>query len=171
MRPQVDVRRLVSGLEQVLYGSRRGAAVPEPSTGTGYSSGTAAVDRLISETNGVGMPLAAQAAAMPSLPPAQTWPGPAQAPAQLPGGVPGGMPGLMPAPAAAMMPAPAPAAAMMPPMAPMPPAAPPRQQPMPAVAQMQPPPMPAVAQMQPAPMSAPPCRACPACLFRTVCLV
>ncbi|WP_393099098.1 pyridoxal phosphate-dependent aminotransferase [Streptomyces sp. LN325] len=152
VRPQVDVRRLVSGLEQVLYGSRRGAAVPEPSAGTSYSSGTAAVDRLISETNGVGMPLAAQAAAMPSLPPAQTWPGPAQAPAQLPGG----MPGLMPAPAAAMMPAPAPAAAMMPPMAPMPPAAPPQQQPMPAVAQMQPPPMPAVAQMQPAPMSAPP---------------
>ncbi len=104
VRPQVDVRRLVSGLEQVLYGSRRGAAVPEPSAGTSYSSGTAAVDRLISETNGVGMPLAAQAAAMPSLPPAQTWPGPAQAPAQLPGG----MPGLMPAPAAAMMPAPAP---------------------------------------------------------------
>ncbi|MGW3631621.1 pyridoxal phosphate-dependent aminotransferase [Streptomyces sp. NPDC005122] len=152
VRPQVDVRRLVSGLEQVLYGSRRGAAVPEPSAGTSYSSGTAAVDRLISETNGVGMPLAAQAAAMPSLPPAQTWPGPAQAPAQLPGG----MPGLMPAPAAAMMPAPAPAAAMMPPMAPMPPAGPPQQQPMPAVAQMPPPPMPAVAQMPPAPMSAPP---------------
>ncbi|NJP52288.1 histidinol-phosphate aminotransferase family protein [Streptomyces sp. SBST2-5] len=56
VRPQVDVRRLVSGLEQVLYGtSRRGAAVPEPSTGTGYSSGTAAVDRLVSETNGGGM--------------------------------------------------------------------------------------------------------------------
>ncbi|MET8407271.1 histidinol-phosphate transaminase [Streptomyces sp. NPDC005195] len=152
VRPQVDVRRLVSGLEQVLYGSRRGAVVPEPSAGTSYSSGTAAVDRLISETNGVGMPLAAQAAAMPSLPPAQTWPGPAQAPAQLPGG----MPGLMPAPAAAMMPAPAPAAAMMPPMAPMPPAGLPQQQPMPAVAQMPPPPMPAVAQMPPAPMSAPP---------------
>ncbi|WP_405831853.1 pyridoxal phosphate-dependent aminotransferase [Streptomyces sp. NBC_01176] len=153
VRPQVDVRRLVSGLEQVLYGSRRGAAVPEPSAGTSYSSGTAAVDRLISETNGVGMPLAAQAAAMPGLPPAQTWPGPAQAPAQLPGG----MPGLMPAPAAAMMPAPAPAAAMMPPMAPMapmPPAAPPQQQPMPAVAQMPPPPMQAVAQMPPPPMQA-----------------
>ncbi|MER5404081.1 histidinol-phosphate transaminase [Streptomyces sp. NPDC002769] len=152
VRPQVDVRRLVSGLEQVLYGSRRGAAVPEPSAGTSYSSGTAAVDRLISETNGVGMPLVAQAAAMPGLPPAQTWPGPAQAPAQLPGG----MPGLMPAPAAAMMPAPAPAAAMMPPMAPMapmPPAAPPQQQPMPAVAQMPPAPMQAVAQ---APMPAPP---------------
>ncbi|MFJ9658440.1 pyridoxal phosphate-dependent aminotransferase [Streptomyces griseoflavus] len=65
VRPQVDVRRLVSGLEQVLYGtSRRGAAVPEQATGTGYSSGTAAVDRLVSETNGAGMRgLAAQAAA------------------------------------------------------------------------------------------------------------
>ncbi|MEV7993777.1 histidinol-phosphate transaminase [Streptomyces sp. NPDC086077] len=64
VRPQVDVRRLVSGLEQVLYGTRRGAAVPEPSTGTSYSSGTAAVDRLVSATNGAGMPgLAAQAVA------------------------------------------------------------------------------------------------------------
>src|SRR5262249_43350165 len=45
VRPQVDVRRLVSGLEQVLYGSRRGAAVPELSTGTSYSSGTAGPDR------------------------------------------------------------------------------------------------------------------------------
>ncbi|MEV0688594.1 histidinol-phosphate transaminase [Streptomyces sp. NPDC050388] len=63
VRPQVDVRRLVSGLEQVLYGtSRRGAAVPEQATGTGYSSGTAAVDRLVSETNGAGTQgLAAQA--------------------------------------------------------------------------------------------------------------
>ncbi|MEU5095032.1 histidinol-phosphate transaminase [Streptomyces sp. NPDC020996] len=63
VRPQVDVRRLVSGLEQVLYGTRRGAAVPELGTGTGYSSGTAAVDRLVSATNGAGMQgLAAQAA-------------------------------------------------------------------------------------------------------------
>ncbi len=64
VRPQVDVRRLVSGLEQVLYGtSRRGAAVPELSNGTSYSSGTAAVDRLVSETNGAGVRgLAAQAA-------------------------------------------------------------------------------------------------------------
>ncbi|WP_055708548.1 pyridoxal phosphate-dependent aminotransferase, partial [Streptomyces puniciscabiei] len=62
VRPQVDVRRLVSGLEQVLYGSRRGAAVPELGTGTSYSSGTAAVDRLVSETNGGGVRgLAAQA--------------------------------------------------------------------------------------------------------------
>ncbi|RZB16425.1 histidinol-phosphate aminotransferase family protein [Streptomyces sp. F001] len=62
VRPQVDVRRLVSGLEQVLYGTRRGAAVPELGTGTSYSSGTAAVDRLVSATNGAGMQgLAAQA--------------------------------------------------------------------------------------------------------------
>ncbi|MDX3749341.1 histidinol-phosphate transaminase [Streptomyces sp. AK08-02] len=62
VRPQVDVRRLVSGLEQVLYGTRKGAAVPELSAGTNYSSGTAAVDRLVSATNGGGMPgLAAQA--------------------------------------------------------------------------------------------------------------
>ena len=70
VRPQVDVRRLVSGLEQVLYGTRRGAAVPELSTGTSYSSGTAAVDRLVSATNGGGMPgLAAQAlgTGMPGL--------------------------------------------------------------------------------------------------------
>ncbi|MFS4095702.1 pyridoxal phosphate-dependent aminotransferase, partial [Streptomyces sp. AF1A] len=63
VRPQVDVRRLVSGLEQVLYGSRRGAAVPELGTGTSYSSGTAAVDRLVSETNGGGMRLTAAAPA------------------------------------------------------------------------------------------------------------
>ncbi|MCG8968456.1 histidinol-phosphate transaminase [Streptomyces sp. CL12-4] len=55
VRPQVDVRRLVSGLEQVLYGTGRGAAVPGPATGTGYTSGTAAVDRLMSETNGAGL--------------------------------------------------------------------------------------------------------------------
>ncbi|OLZ69479.1 aminotransferase [Streptomyces sp. IMTB 2501] len=69
VRPQVDVRRLVSGLEQVLYGSRRGAAVPELGTGTSYSSGTAAVDRLMSQTNGGGVPgLAAQAEAMTAAP-------------------------------------------------------------------------------------------------------
>ncbi|MEU7468026.1 histidinol-phosphate transaminase [Streptomyces sp. NPDC044984] len=64
VRPQVDVRRLVSGLEQVLYGtSRKGAAAPGQAAGTGYSSGTAAVDRLVSRTNGSGTRgLAAQAA-------------------------------------------------------------------------------------------------------------
>ena len=70
VRPQADVRRLVSGLEQVLYGSRRGAAVPEPAAGTGYSSGTAAVDRLVGATNGAGTPgLAAQAADRPGSAP------------------------------------------------------------------------------------------------------
>jgi histidinol-phosphate/aromatic aminotransferase/cobyric acid decarboxylase-like protein len=70
VRPQVDVRRLVSGLEQVLYGARRGAAVPELGAGNSYSSGTAAVDRLVGATNGAGMQgLAAQAvgAGMPGL--------------------------------------------------------------------------------------------------------
>ncbi|WP_327428434.1 pyridoxal phosphate-dependent aminotransferase [Streptomyces sp. NBC_01236] len=98
VRPQVDVRRLVSGLEQVLYGTRRGAAVPELGTGTSYSSGTAAVDRLVSATNGAGMQgLAAQAA---------TWPGPAAVqPAQMPAQMPSQIPSQMPS-----LPAPQPAA-------------------------------------------------------------
>jgi hypothetical protein len=106
----VDVRRLVSGLEQVLYGTRRGAAVPELGTGTNYSSGTAAVDRLVSETNGAGIPLVAQA-------------------------IGGGMPMQMPMPAAAQtggvgMPMPA--------VAQMPMAAPPQPQiPQPQVLQPQ----------------------------------
>ncbi|WP_031025278.1 pyridoxal phosphate-dependent aminotransferase [Streptomyces sp. NRRL WC-3725] len=120
VRPQVDVRRLVSGLEQVLYGSRRGAAVPEPGTGTSYSSGTAAVDRLVSETNGAGvrltpagpapaagtgMPLpAAVAPAGGGMPmPAAAQPLPASAPAA-PAPVP------VPAPTPAPAPAPAPVA-------------------------------------------------------------
>ncbi|MDX5564646.1 histidinol-phosphate transaminase, partial [Streptomyces sp. ID05-04B] len=78
VRPQVDVRRLVSGMEQVLYGTRRGAPVPELSPGAGYSSGTAAVDRLV--TNGAGMPgLAAQA--MGVAPPGLVAAAPAAAPA------------------------------------------------------------------------------------------
>ncbi|MET9893041.1 histidinol-phosphate transaminase [Streptomyces sp. NPDC006465] len=86
VRPQTDVRRLVSGLEQVLYGSRRGTAVPELSQGTGYSSGTAAVDRLVGATNGAGMQgLAAQANAWPGQP-AQVQPAPAPQP--LPAGQP-----------------------------------------------------------------------------------
>ncbi|MFI1416620.1 pyridoxal phosphate-dependent aminotransferase [Streptomyces sp. NPDC020731] len=104
VRPQVDVRRLVSGLEQVLYGaSRRGTAVPEQATGTGYSSGTAAVDRLVSQTNGAGMRgLAAQAtgagapglAAAPSVGTGMPLPAAASAPAV-------GAGGGMPVPAAA----------------------------------------------------------------------
>ncbi|MEU3658671.1 histidinol-phosphate transaminase [Streptomyces sp. NPDC032940] len=68
VRPQVDVRRLVSGLEQVLYGTGRGAAVPGPATGTGYSPGTAAIDRLMSETNGAGLRQLAAPAAGTGMP-------------------------------------------------------------------------------------------------------
>lgn len=46
VRPQPDVLRLVVGLES-LMGSGNGVAVPELIGGTTYSSGTAAVDRLI----------------------------------------------------------------------------------------------------------------------------
>ncbi|WP_062649267.1 pyridoxal phosphate-dependent aminotransferase [Streptomyces maremycinicus] len=130
VRPQVDVRRLVSGLEQVLYGTRRGAAVPELSTGTSYSSGTPAVDRLV--TNGAGTPgLAAQAMGMPGLVSAapMAMPAPAMAPATAHGapsdgaGVP--MPAAaqvfpqpVPTPAPAPAPAPTPVPAAAPPMAP-----------------------------------------------------
>ncbi|MFF5478083.1 pyridoxal phosphate-dependent aminotransferase [Streptomyces sp. NPDC012935] len=152
VRPQVDVRRLVSGLEQVLYGSRRGAAVPELGTGTNYSSGTAAVDRLVSSTNGAGMPgLAAQAMAspMPAPAPAPAQPQPvapaaaavppqgmgmpmpapvpvtpAPAPTPMPTPMPTPVPVPVPVPAAAPAPAPAPAPTPFPsPMAPMAPAA------------------------------------------------
>ncbi|MFF4045595.1 pyridoxal phosphate-dependent aminotransferase [Streptomyces chartreusis] len=149
VRPQVDVRRLVSGLEQVLYGSRRGAAVPELGTGTNYSSGTAAVDRLVSSTNGAGMPgLAAQAMAapMPAAPQPQAvpqgggmpMPAPvpvapaAAAPAPAPTPMPAPMPAPVPTPAPAPAPAPmsfpspvAPAAAVVPP-GPTPPGVPAR---------------------------------------------
>ncbi|MFJ7073015.1 pyridoxal phosphate-dependent aminotransferase [Streptomyces sp. NPDC098781] len=103
VRPQVDVRRLVSGLEQVLYGSRRGAAVPELGTGTNYSSGTAAVDRLVGSTNGAGVPLA-QPQAAPQGMPGGGMPMPAPAPV-----APAAMPAPV-APAPAPMPAPAPVA-------------------------------------------------------------
>ncbi|MFI9610635.1 pyridoxal phosphate-dependent aminotransferase [Streptomyces sp. NPDC052023] len=148
VRPQVDVRRLVSGLEQVLYGTRRGAAVPELGTGTSYSSGTAAVDRLVSATNGAGLPgIAAQAVA-----------------AAVPGAE-AGMPMPMPMPAAA--------AAYPPPQQQMPPPQIPQQVPSPQLPQQvpqppmqQPPvprpdvpqpavPQPAVAQAAPQPLPAP----------------
>ncbi|MFC7813770.1 pyridoxal phosphate-dependent aminotransferase [Streptomyces sp. NPDC057367] len=140
VRPQADVRRLVSGLEQVLYGSGRGAAVPEPATGTGYSSGTAAVDRLMSETNGAGLRgLAAPAAGAGT-------PGLVAAPA-VGTGVP--LPAAVPAhPAAAALgpmaaptaprqvpqPAPAPQPVPYPGPVPVPHPAPAPQQPMPAPA-------------------------------------
>ncbi|MEU9643453.1 histidinol-phosphate transaminase [Streptomyces sp. NPDC048188] len=146
VRPQVDVRRLVSGLEQVLYGAGRGAAVPGPATGTGYSSGTAAVDRLMYETNGSGMrAITAQTAGTGA-------PGIAAAPAPATGtgtGMP--LPAAVPvAPAAAAVPGPAPVAQPVPypgPV-PVPHPAPVPQQPVPAP---QPAPMP-VPQPAPAPM-------------------
>lgn len=102
VRPQVDVRRLVTGLEQVLYGTGTQA----PTAGAGYSSGTAAVDRLVSETNGAGMRgLAAQASAMPLAPGSAPAPGVVPGAASAAGAVAGAVPG--PAPAAAPPPAPA----------------------------------------------------------------
>ena len=120
VRPQVDVRRLVSGLEQVLYGTRRGAAVPELGTGTSYSSGTAAVDRLVSTTNGAGMPLAAMASGGSAAEVGMPMPAAAQY-----GGVGTGMP--MPAAAQAV-----PQPVGFPAQVPMQPTPAPMQQPVPA---------------------------------------
>ncbi|MEU6492025.1 histidinol-phosphate transaminase [Streptomyces sp. NPDC046984] len=133
VRPEVDVRRLVSAMEEVLYGTRRGAAVTEPSTGTGYSSGTAAVDRLVSQTNGAGvMGLASQAWSMPLAP--GSAPAPVPMPAPMPAPLPAApplpaptplpappVPAPMPAPAPAPMPAPAAAVAAAPQLPGMPP--------------------------------------------------
>lgn len=161
VRPQVDVRRLVSGLEQVLYGtSRRGAAVPEQATGTGYSSGTAAVDRLVSETNGAGTQgLAAQAigagagAHAPGLPAAPAagigMPLPA-APSPLPVGADGGMP--MPAaasPGVQQMPPPVPQQMPHPVQQPLQQPAMPQQVPQQPVPQQMPHPLAAPAQIPP----------------------
>ena len=143
VRPQVDVRRLVSGLEQVLYGTRRGAAVPELGTGTSYSSGTAAVDRLVGATNGAGMQnLAAQAVGGGGYPGLAAAPAPAAvvgmpmpAVAQTAQSMGTGMP--MPAAAQAYpQPVGVPAQAPMPAPAPMQPPAPPMPTPMPAPAPM-----------------------------------
>ncbi|EGX57450.1 aminotransferase [Streptomyces zinciresistens K42] len=133
VRPQVDVRRLVSGLEQVLYGSGRGAAVSEPGQGTGYSSGTAAVDRLVGSTNGAGTQgLAAQAMGMAApTPPAAAVPPRATGlpmPAPVPVAPAAAAPAPMPAPMPVAVPVPVPVApAPMPAPAPIPaaPAVPP----------------------------------------------
>ncbi|MEU5310705.1 histidinol-phosphate transaminase [Streptomyces sp. NPDC021562] len=164
VRPEVDVRRLVSAMEQVLYGTRRGAAVPELGTGTSYSSGTAAVDRLVSETNGAGIPLAQAVGAgpVPSLTPA---PGPVLATAPAAGlGMPmagqsggAGTPQPMMAPVPAAAAAAPPAQVQMPMQAPMAPMAPqPMMTPVPAPAPAPPMQMPQMPQMPaPAPVPAP----------------
>ncbi|MFD5590854.1 pyridoxal phosphate-dependent aminotransferase [Streptomyces griseorubiginosus] len=156
VRPQVDVRRLVSGLEQVLYGTRRGAAVPELAQGTSYSSGTAAVDRLVGQTNGAGMqglaamavgggsvgggmpmpvaqpaPVAVAAASMgaPSMG-AQSM-GAQSMGAGMPAPAQMPTPAQMPAPAPMPTPVPAPAPTPVPPPMPVPAPAPPAPAPMP----------------------------------------
>ncbi|MGX9890549.1 aminotransferase class I/II-fold pyridoxal phosphate-dependent enzyme [Streptomyces sp. NPDC002276] len=123
VRPQTDVRRLVSGLEQVLYGTRRGAAVPELSTGTSYSSGTAAVDRLVGATNGAGIQMPAAVAQMQMQP--QPVPVPMQAPAA-----------AVPQPQPVPMPVPQPQPQQQPQYQPMVAAAQVPQMPMQPVAQM-----------------------------------
>ncbi|MFB7336380.1 pyridoxal phosphate-dependent aminotransferase [Streptomyces adustus] len=152
VRPQVDVRRLVTGLEQVLYGTRRGAAVPELATGTGYSSGTAAVDRLVGATNGAGMPgLAAQAMAGQSMgagtpmPVAAQAAAPQQMPQQIPQQAPQQIPAPVPQPVPAQFPQQAPQQFPQPMAAPVPAPAPYPAQ-LPAAAQM-PSPAPAPAAM------------------------
>ncbi|MDH6215442.1 pyridoxal phosphate-dependent aminotransferase [Streptomyces pseudovenezuelae] len=154
VRPQVDVRRLVSGLEQVLYGTRRGAAVPELGTGINYSSGTAAVDRLVSATNGAGMPLAAQALGV-GAPMRMPMPAAAQT-----GGAGMPMPAVaqMPMPAVAQMPMQQPQPQVLQPQVPQPQ---PQPQPMYAPAMSAPPqpqmpaPMPAAASAAPTPPGVP----------------
>ncbi|MFI9288151.1 pyridoxal phosphate-dependent aminotransferase [Streptomyces werraensis] len=166
VRPQVDVRRLVTGLEQVLYGtSRRGAAVPEQATGTGYSSGTAAVDRLVSQTNGAGtrglaqaagagMPLPAAVPA-PAVGPGGGMPVPAAAgvPQPEPRPVPQEAPRSQPAPQPVPQPVPVPQPQPVPQQFPQPAAYPePAPQPAPAA----PPLAPAAAFAAPAPAQVPP---------------
>ena len=149
VRPQVDVRRLVSGLEQVLYGTRRGAAVPELAQGTSYSSGTAAVDRLVSSTNGAGMQgLAAQAVGGGSVGGGMPMPVAQPAPVAVAAAASMGAPSMGAQSMGAGMPAPAqmPTPAQMPAPAPMP-------TPVPAPAPVAPPmPVPAPAPPAPAPM-------------------
>ncbi|MGA5263154.1 pyridoxal phosphate-dependent aminotransferase [Streptomyces griseoincarnatus] len=174
VRPQVDVRRLVTGLEQVLYGtSRRGAAVPEQATGTAYSSGTAAVDRLVTQTNGAGthglaqaagagMPLPAAASA-PAVGPGGGMPVPAAAglPQPEPQPVPQEAPRPQPAPQPVPQPVPVPQPAPQPVSVPQPqqlpqPAAYPEPAPQPAPAAPPLAPAAAFAATAPAPMQVPP---------------
>ncbi|MER8028114.1 histidinol-phosphate transaminase [Streptomyces bauhiniae] len=141
VRPETDVHRLVAGLEQVLYEP----AVPE----LGYSSGTAAVDRLVGETNGAGARLAAPASSgspviAAALAAGTGMPLPAASPPQG-GGMPvSTAPTAQPAPPQQVPQQPAPQRPPAPPMAPPP---------IPAPASPYPPP--AAAAVTPTPMSAP----------------
>ncbi|WP_030817383.1 pyridoxal phosphate-dependent aminotransferase, partial [Streptomyces sp. NRRL F-2799] len=135
VRPETDVHRLVAGLEQVLYEP----AVPE----LGYSSGTAAVDRLVGETNGAGARLATSGSPViaAALAAGTGMPLPAAPPPQGAG---------MPVPAAQPGAAPQQAPPQQLPQQPVPqrvPAPPPAARPAP----MAPPPIPAPASPYPAP--------------------
>ncbi|MFF4709864.1 pyridoxal phosphate-dependent aminotransferase [Streptomyces eurythermus] len=98
VRPQADVRRLVPALEQVLYDSA-------PAGGSGYSSGTATIDRLIGETSGAGLRLTGPGSAGTAPRPAAPVPAPAVGTGiPLPAAVPP-MPVAPPVPAAPWAPA------------------------------------------------------------------
>ncbi|MFJ5517814.1 pyridoxal phosphate-dependent aminotransferase [Streptomyces griseoluteus] len=142
VRPETDVHRLVAALEQVLYEP----AVPE----LGYSSGTAAVDRLVGETNGAGARLTASSGSpviAAALAAGAGMPLPAAPPPQGAG---------MPAPAA--QPGPAPQQVPQQPVpqrAPAPAAPPAPMAPPPVPAPASPYPAPAAAAVAPTPMAAP----------------
>ncbi|MEW2316812.1 pyridoxal phosphate-dependent aminotransferase [Streptomyces bauhiniae] len=147
VRPETDVHRLVAGLEQVLYEP----AVPE----LGYSSGTAAVDRLVGETNGAGARLTASSGSpviAAALAAGTGMPLPAAPPPQG-AGIP--VPAAQPGPAPQQIPQqPAPVAPPSP-MAPPPVPAPASPYPAPAAAAVAPTPMPAPVPAQaPAPAAA-----------------
>ncbi|MFD4786808.1 pyridoxal phosphate-dependent aminotransferase [Streptomyces sp. NPDC058459] len=164
VRPETDVRRLVAGLEQVLYEP----AVPELGSATSYSSGTPAVDRLVGETNGAGVRLAAPpvssgspviaaalAAAGTGMPLAAATPPPGGGMRVPAAPLPQPVPQQVPAPPQQPVPmAPPPPMAPQAPPAPPAPMAPP---PVPAPAPMAPypAPVPAAAAVAPAPMAAP----------------
>ncbi|MFG3196169.1 pyridoxal phosphate-dependent aminotransferase [Streptomyces sp. NPDC048208] len=174
VRPETDVHRLVAGLEQVLYEPRREAAVPELGSGTSYSSGTAAVDRLVGETNGAGVRLAASATSgspviAAALAAGTGMPLPAASPPPGVGmPVPAAQPGPVPQPALPQQPAPpqpapppqvpqqpVPQRAPAPPPQPAPMAPPAPMPPQPVPASPYPAPVPAAAAVAAAPMGAP----------------
>ncbi|MFJ5014456.1 pyridoxal phosphate-dependent aminotransferase [Streptomyces griseoluteus] len=142
VRPETDVHRLVAGLEQVLYEP----AVPE----LGYSSGTAAVDRLVGETNGAGArltassgsPVIAAALAAGTGMPLPAAPPPQGAGMPVPAAQPGPAPQQLP-----QQPVPQRAPAAAAPPAPM--------EPPPVPAPASPYPAPAAAAVVPTPMAAP----------------
>ncbi|MFJ6906631.1 pyridoxal phosphate-dependent aminotransferase [Streptomyces griseoluteus] len=141
VRPETDVHRLVAGLEQVLYEP----AVPE----LGYSSGTAAVDRLVGETNGAGARLTASSGSpviAAALAAGTGMPLPAAPPPQGAG---------MPVPAAQPGTAPQQVPQRPVPQQPVPAAPPAPMAPPPVPAPASPYPAPAAAAVAPTPMAAP----------------